>query len=90
MGGAAPQLLPRRNASNVVRHGAKDIFYPQKRVKTWVNKTLNVGERPLAESLLDSETNLIFRSRIAEILMDFSQNFGVGLASLHDFFYRVQ
>ena len=43
-----------------VRHGAKEFFFhPQKRVKTWVNKTLNVGKRPLAESRLDSETNLI-------------------------------
>jgi len=74
-------------ASNLIRHGAVGIFFnPHRRVFKGEKTTLDFVREPLAELTIDTGTYLIFRSRIAMILIDFLQNFGVGLASLHDDF----
>ena len=54
--------------------------------KGFIQNPLDFVRESLAELSIDFETDLIFRSRIAMILIDFLQNFGVGLASLHDDF----
>jgi hypothetical protein len=68
-----------------IGHGAVRFFYFLN-PKGFIQNPLDFVREPLAELAIDSETDLIFRSRIAMILIDFLQNFGVGLASLHDDF----
>lgn len=76
------------NASNLINMERLEFFFstPKKGLRLFGYKTLDFVREPLAELTIDSETYLIFRSRIAMILIDFLQNFGVGLASLHDDF----
>ena len=68
-----------------IGHGAVRFFYFLN-PKGFIQNPLDFVREPLAELAIDYETDLIFRSRIAMILIDFLQNFGVGLASLHDDF----
>ena len=70
LGGAAPQLVPRLMPQMMSDMERSKIFQPNKRVKAWVNRTLNFEIRPLVDYRLDSESIRIFRLKIAEIFID--------------------
>ena len=70
LGGAAPQLVPRLMPQTMSDMERSKIFQPNKRVKAWVNRTLNFEIRPLVDYRLDSESIRIFRLKIAEIFID--------------------